>query len=484
MEKNIKRIKTIAVVLIILLITAIAFCGLYFNKQGVWKNILPKFSYGMELDGVRELRFILDTSEEEKEIYVDAEGNYAGDVVKKDETSENTEAGLVDEEGKPVNSDNSQENSEQENPEGYTKETRTVKANEDEQININNFEKAKKIIQERLETIDLYEYNIRLDNITGELVVEVPDNQNIEIQKSLITTIGKFEIIDSQNGLILIDNSNIKKVSATYGDSQDGNGYQAYLVVQLDKIGTEKLKEISKNYIETTDEAGNTSTKYVSVEFDDNQILETYFGEELANGTLRVPIGQASQNYEEFATNYNNIIRISKMLSLEKMPLSYKLNGDNYIQSYVTDEIKLVAIVSFSIIVLIISIVMIIKHKAKGLKLAISNVGYIAILTLIFRYTNVMITFNSLIALIGVVGINLLFSFKLLDNLKESNDVKTVFVKTMKELYLAIIPVCIIAIIFTFMSGVVISSIGMVLFWGIAIQALYSAILYFLGYIN
>ena len=97
MEKNIKRIKTIAVVLIILLITAIAFCGLYFNKQGVWKNILPKFSYGMELDGVRELRFILDTSEEEKEIYVDAEGNYAGDVVKKDETAENTEAGLVDE---------------------------------------------------------------------------------------------------------------------------------------------------------------------------------------------------------------------------------------------------------------------------------------------------------------------------------------------------------------------------------------------------
>ena len=95
-----------------------------------------------------------------------------------------------------------------------------------------------------------------------------------------------------------------------------------------------------------------------------------------------------------------------------------------------------------------------------------------------------MITFNSLIALIGVVGINLLFSFKLLDNLKQSNDVKTVFVKTMKELYLAIIPVCIIAIIFTFMSGVVISSIGMVLFWGIAIQALYSAILYFLGYIN
>ena len=70
MEKNLKRIKTVAVVLIVLLISAIAFGGLYIKNQGVWENVLKKFSYGMELDGIRELKFVLDTSEEEKEIYL------------------------------------------------------------------------------------------------------------------------------------------------------------------------------------------------------------------------------------------------------------------------------------------------------------------------------------------------------------------------------------------------------------------------------
>jgi len=44
----------------------------------------------------------------------------------------------------------------------------------------------------------------------------------------------------------------------------------------------------------------------------------------------------------------------------------------------------------------------------------------------------------------------------------------------MKELYLMIIPVCIIAVIFVFVPGVVISSIGMILFWGLFIQAIYN----------
>lgn len=109
--------------------------------------------------------------------------------------------------------------------------------------------------------------------------------------------------------------------------------------------------------------------------------------------------------------------------------------------------------------------------------------GYIAIVTLIFRYTNVLITLNSLVALVGVVGINILFEYKLLENLKKNDDIRLVFTETMKQLYLAIIPVAIIAIIFTFMSSAVISSIGMVLFWGVAIQALYSGMLYVFGII-
>ena len=492
MEKNLKRFKTLAVVLIVILISAIAFGGLYIKSQGIWKNALKEFSFGMELDGIRELRFSLDTSEAEKEVYVDSEGNYAGDVVEKKETTSSPEISLVDENGNPTRSENVEttpegqeatktEEKQDEMLANYKKETRTIKVNEESNINIENFEKTKKIIQERLETLDLYEYNIRLDEVTGELVVEVPDNDNVEIQESMIATKGKFEVVDHQNGLILLDNSHIKNVSATY--TNNDNQYQSYLIVQLNKEGTEKLKEISKTYVRQTDEKGIETTTYVGVEFDDQELLQTYFGDELTNGVLQIPLGQASSEYEDFVITYNSTARVAGILNLEKMPLSYKLNADNYVQSHITTETRIIAIVSFAVIVLILSIVMIVKYKLAGLKFAILNVGYIAIVTLAFRYTNVLITLNSLIAFAGVVGINMLFEYKLLENLRKNDDIKLVFTETMKQLYLAIIPVAIVAIIFTFMQSAVISSIGMVLFWGIAIQALYSGLLYIIGMI-
>ena len=212
-------------------------------------------------------------------------------------------------------------------------------------------------------------------------------------------------------------------------------------------------------------------------------MLQTYIGDELTNGVLQIPLGQASSEYEDFVITYNSTARVAGILNLEKMPLSYKLNADNYVQSHITTETRIIAIVSFAVIVLILSIVMIVKYKLAGLKFAILNVGYIAIVTLAFRYTNVLITLNSLIAFAGVVGINMLFEYKLLENLRKNDDIKLVFTETMKQLYLAIIPVAIVAIIFTFMQSAVISSIGMVLFWGIAIQALYSGLLYIIGMI-
>lgn len=490
MEKNLKRFKTLAVVLIVVLISAIAFGGLYVKSQGVWKNVLPEFSYGMEIDGIRELRFVLNTSEEEKEIYVDENGNYAGDVVREDATTSSPEISLVDDNGNPISSENvelsTNETQETENKEddvlaGYTVEKRTIKSNEDADINITNFEKTKKIIQERLETLDLYEYNIRLDDVTGELVVEVPDNDNVEIQESMIATKGKFEVVDHQNGLVLLDNSDIKDASATYTNNE--SGYQAYLIIQLNKEGTEKLKEISKKYVSQTGENGIVTTSYVGVEFDDQELLQTYFGDELTNGVLQIPLGQSTTEYDDFVVTYNSTSRVAGILNSEKMPLSYRLSADNYIQSHITIETRAIAVISFAIIVLILSIVMIIKYKAKGLKFAILNVGYIAIVTLALRYTNVLITLNSLLAFVGVVGINMLYEYKLLENLNKTDDTKLVFTETMKQLYLAIIPVAIIAVIFTFMASAVISSIGMVLFWGIAVQALYSWLLYVVGII-
>ena len=88
-------------------------------------------------------------------------------------------------------------------------------------------------------------------------------------------------------------------------------------------------------------------------------------------------------------------------------------------------------------------------------------------------HTNVIITINAIIAYLAVIVINYAFNISYLKELKNNNK-KYIFIKNMKELYLMIIPVCIIAVIFVFVPGVVISSIGMILFWGLFIQAIYN----------
>ena len=48
------------------------------------------------------------------------------------------------------------------------------------------------------------------------------------------------------------------------------------------------------------------------------------------------------------------------------------------------------------------------------------------------------------------------------------------YLKSNKNIYLSIVPICIIAIIFTCTGNAVVGSIGTVLFWGILIQLIYS----------
>ena len=50
----------------------------------------------------------------------------------------------------------------------------------------------------------------------------------------------------------------------------------------------------------------------------------------------------------------------------------------------------------------------------EGLKQAIFNIGYLATVLILFRYINVVITFNSATALVILVAINYIFSIKFL----------------------------------------------------------------------
>ena len=448
MEKFLKKVKISAILLISILISVIAFCGVYIQEYGIWNNILPDFDLGMEISGFRELRYALDNSETEKEIYVDENGNYKGDVL----TSSEEKTNEVEVDGE------------------FKKETRIIKVNPQENVNIENFEKTKKILQKRLEQISQYEYNIRLDNITGEIIVELPDDENIELEQTLISTIGKITVRDHQTGIILIEDENIK--NATMLASNNNDQYQSYLQLSFDEIGKEKLKEISKKYITVTGGDGTQTTSYIEVKLDNQTLITTYFGEELSDGIIQIPIGEATSDYNEYVNNAKNIQEIAKIINGEALPLKYSLSSDNFIKSTITNEKIIIVKIVTAIILLAISIFMIIKFKFEGFRQAVLSIAYIALVSLVIRYTNVTITLNSIIAYVAVIAINYIFNFELLTKLKSEQNRKVALKVTLKEIYLSIVPVIIIALIFTFMSGVVINSIGMTLFWGLLIQLL------------
>lgn len=477
MEKNIKVVRTIAVLLVIVLLSVIAFAGI--NKQflGVWVDIVEDYKLGMELDGYRELRFELDASTVDTEVYVDKDGNVVGKPEDGTETVGTTGITL---ETDATKKDEEKQNNDAANAArvatGYAVEERTLKENEDSVVTKENFDLTKKIIQERLETIPGYEYNIRMDDITGEMLVEVPDDENIELEKSLILTKGRIDVVDHQTGVVLLDNSDIKEVSGITSELEDGSGVQLYMSIQANEEGTKKLAEISKKYMQTVDGQGTASTKYVTVRLDGQVLVTTYFGEEIPNGQLNVPMGEPATDEATFNEMIEQFDRLTNIINGKQLPLVYVLTGDNYIASEITDEIVMIIKVVFWTAIVILSAYMIAKYKLKGFKLAVISVGYIAILSLLLRYTQITMTLNALIAFALVVVINYIFSLKILNGFNDNTLTKVVYRNVSKDLYIALVPVMILAVIFTCMNGIIITSIGMVLFWGILVQALYNAL--------
>lgn len=469
-----KKIRLVVVVLCIIFVSVTAFFGFFKKENGMWKNSIPDYKYGMDIKGARELVYTLSDEENEKYVYVDEAGNVKGEVWKEgssikpeDETAEGTE----------------NEETQQTEAVPFAKETRMIKENPDDQLTKENFEQAKEIIQKRLKEQGITENNIRIDNVTGKLMIEnASKEEQIERIEQLVSKPGKFEIVDYQNGVVLMDNSDIKKVSVVYSND---SAYNTYLQIQFNAEGTNKLKEISNKYVEIKDETQNaeetpeeaeekeeTEKKYVTISFDGMKMMTTYFGEEMSNGILQISVGQARTEPSEFRKDYNSAKIIADMLNSGVLPVVYKLETDNFVKSEITTQMQRNMKIIVGIAIAIVSILSIVKFGKKGLLASISNIGYIAILSLVLRYTNVEITVNSILAGVIMVIANMLF-LKMLLNTKETHTYQEVS----KKFYLALIPVIALAVVFTLTKNSGIASIGMMVFWAIILNVVYNLII-------
>ncbi len=482
-----KKVKIITMIVLIILITMVSFFGVYTQVQNRMENQVKEYALDMDLDGARYVR--LSVNRENTDVIKDADGN----EVETDE--EMTDEQLAEK--------------------GYTKES--VPNNSEDVLTVENYEKSKKIISERLELQGAGEYEISVDNETGDILVQIPENENTDSFVSNMNTIGNFEIIDADTKEILMDNNDIKSVNVMYGsNSSTSTGTTVYMNIEFDKEGTKKLENISNTYVEGTDTTNTTSedtntttenttntetenttdnttsnetnttednaetTKEITLKIDDQEIMTTSFDEPIENGRLQLSMGTATTDVNTLQDNIAQTSAMASVLDSGKLPIQYDIKSNEYILSDITNtHIAYLALV-VGIVLLIGFIIFVIRYKVNGLLSAIAFIGLISLYLLVIRYTNVSVSIQGIVGIIVTFILNYIFINKILSTIKKSEDskkletVKEGIKESYKEFFMKLIPICISVIAFCFASWTTISSFGMVMFWGIALIALYN----------
>lgn len=447
MKQN-KRIRTIVLILAIVLVALVSFEGVYAEDKNTMKNMVREYSLGREFLGSR--RVVLKVSEKTTKTNYDKDGK----VIESSDTT--TEVANTIE--NPVN----------------PAETKKKE----------NYQTSKKVIEARLKQLKVEDYTIRLDESNGTIVLELPEKTTAT--DSIISTVtqqGKFEIQDSTTQEVLLNNSDIESVTANIGSVS--TGYVAYIAIQFNKEGIEKFKNITGEYksvaTNTTNETEGEQTKAekkVTLKLDGETIMTDSFDKPVTDGLLKLTIGKASTttNSEDLLNSYQTAQVEATVLNSGSNPLVYTLEQNKYVTTDITSEMIEMARMIAIVVVAIGILYLIFRYRKSGILFSFAFLGYIALLLVVLRYANVTLAINGMVA-IGLSAI-LEFAFLLMlgNKEKEIEDKKQVYRKTIENFAKTIVPIIIIAVVFTFSGSLSIFSFGMVLFWAIVIHILYNAV--------
>ena len=470
-----KKLNVVLVVLVIILISIVSFVGVYHLDKNQMTSMLPNYALGTNISGYRKVTL---------EVHEDEEENTGSEVV-------------------TLGEDNEEEENAVEEPEQEAEETQEEKTEK--------YKKSADVIKNRLKSLKVEDFNFSCDESTGKIELTLPENDQTDIILSDITQVGKFEIADTQTGEVLLTNEDVKSVDVELAESY---GYSiVYMDINFKLASANKFKDITKEYnsnavvevevnevgentVEDTAEDGNNAAnetqeeseektteevaKTVDLKIDDSTLLSTGFSEVVDNGVLRLTIG-SSTDEEEIKNSLYGGYNVASIIENNPLEKEYEVTGNVYVQATIEAADINIVIGVLVLIAAIISVVMIVKYKMRGLLYTILSVGYVAILLLVVRYANVTLSMEGILA-IGLSFIaNSVFNFILLNNLKSKNLSKDErilrYFETMKKYSLIVIPLLVVAIVCCLVNWDAVYSFGMVMFWGIAVSLIYNLIL-------
>lgn len=337
-----------------------------------------------------------------------------------------------------------------------------------------NYAKARDIVVSRLKYMKLDYYEMKFDESTGTICLDVPENSRADYAAQYSVTKGEFKIEDNDTKELLLSKADVKEAKVQYQTTESGT--TVVLNIEFNKDGAEKLRNISNTYVKSTDSEGNDTTKKIKMSLDDTAIMTTYFAQEMTDGQMQVSLGTSSDS-EQIQNRITQATNIAVFLNTDTMPLTYKIDVNKSVYSSLTDNVLKIAIIVSVVIFALLLVYMIIKYKKEALLAVVTNIGFVAILLLIIRYTNVDITLTGLITIPISIIIQYVFLMNILKVKTEKidNDSKVQRVKeTIRNGIEKLIPVAVIAVVFALTKWETVYSAGMLLFWEIAVLILYN----------
>ena len=430
-----KNVKIITIILAIILVTLVAFGGVYIKTQNRMENKIAEYSLGRELNGGRIVELKIST----------AEGS------------------------KP------------------SEEDKTVE----------NYEIAKKTVEQRLKNFGAQDYTISLNKEDGTIRVELPENVDTDSYVALLTTSVEVEIKEKDGKEALFNDKMVEKSLYTYTADAEGM-YNVYLELYLTKDGEAKIEEIKNNYAileneveeiekaeeekkektETTEEATKTETKTEQTK----KIAKLTIGgsefdiDRIEKNKIRLKVGEQTDISTYVNSYMNSAAEITALMNAGKYPVQYEIANNRFEYSDITNMSILYFGIAVAAILFIVFVVLTIKYKTKGILASISIIGFVSILTIILRYTNVSITIESIGAIILILIINIEVNQIILENMRNNSNLNEVIVNSYKNVFSKLIPIIIITLVFCFAKWSNLISFGTTMFWGLTLIAVYNVI--------
>ena len=306
-----KKLSIVLIVLLIILISIISFVGIFYQEKNQMVDAIPAYSLGTDLSGYRKLLLTVDEDDEE-----------------------NTEDKLV----------------------------------------YNNYVKSANVIKSRLKSMGIEDYTVRCDESTGQIEITIPENNQTEYIISDITQKGNFEIRNTANDEVLMNNDDIRSVNVQIVEStytQDSSSI--YMNINFNNEGSKKFKNITRDYQnvvtndtadnsvaettqnevedtstnetsknKTTDETSNEvaeesaeeedNTTEIGLYIDGTSMMTTSFTEIIDNGVMSLSLGSSSSTEETKILEYQ-AKSLAAILENDAMPVQYSVTGNVYISS-------------------------------------------------------------------------------------------------------------------------------------------------------